>query len=263
MANCRVLQTFALGGLPLVPLVACLVVALPMLTEARSVEQPETPSLEVLARRPCTLQAVKEVHATSGAAFFDYIVADAVALPPEHAPLFRESVLALPPSMLPNSHRALYPTGQARLHEPRAPAAHPACEWDDGTGRVGLLALYEHYKVDPDAMATWLAIAKDTQAALVMQAGAFPALTTPVLHERARRASLPPGQSRRSTSVRRKGEEAARPALARRHGPCRAMRSRGLVATVCVRARGAAAPCRLADPLASGNARGQLTVSLR
>lgn len=148
------------------------------------------------------------MHATSGAAFFDYIVADAVALPPEHAPLFVESVLALPPSLLPNSHSTLYAAGEAGgVQEQRADGAHAACEWADATGRgrVGLLALYEHYKVEPGAMTTWLAIAKDTQAALVMQAGAFPALTTPVLQERVRRALLPQGTAGRSTRVRRGG----------------------------------------------------------
>ena len=102
----------------------------------------QVPTMELLARRPCAVQVVKEVHATSGAPFLDYILADLVALPPEQAPLFVESVLAVPPSMLPNSHSTHYPTSTCPHQLHHVPAE---CEWPDK--RVALLALYEHYKV--------------------------------------------------------------------------------------------------------------------
>ena len=42
------------------------------------------------------------MHATSGARFIDYILSDMVAVPPEHASFFVESLLSMPPSLMPN-----------------------------------------------------------------------------------------------------------------------------------------------------------------
>ena len=113
---------------------------------------------------------VKEVHATSGAPFMDYIIADRVALPPEYAPLFVEAVLSLPPSFLPNSHRSNYPSVSSVTMHPsrtlrgagereREGEGEEDCEW--GADKVALLALYEHYKLDPRLFQRWVSLVRE------------------------------------------------------------------------------------------------------
>ena len=145
----------------------------------------------------------------------DYIIADRVALPPEYAPLFVEAVLSMPPSLLPNSHRSNYPSvTSVTVHTSRTlrgageregeGEGEEDCEW--GAGKVALLALYEHYKLDPQLFQRWLSLVSEhvhqgehvlmtsettfstnesssspTSAVLVLQEGAYPLLTTPVL----------------------------------------------------------------------------------
>ncbi len=55
--------------------------------------------LEVAALRPAALQVNYLVFpGSSGAAFFDFLVADRVVAPPEHAPHYSEALLLLPPT---------------------------------------------------------------------------------------------------------------------------------------------------------------------
>lgn len=55
--------------------------------------------LEITAHRPAPIQINYLVYpGTSGAAFFNYIIADAVVTPAEHAPHYSESLLLLPPT---------------------------------------------------------------------------------------------------------------------------------------------------------------------
>jgi len=147
----------------------------------------QVPTFEMLSFRPCAVQVVKEVHATSGAPFIDYILSDFVAVPPEHASLFAESFLAMPPSLLPNSHRSNY-----KLHLLQQHHEHMECEWD--TKKVALLALYEHYKLDPLLFARWLSIVQmyNASSVLVVQEGAYPALSTPVFERLASQWHLSP-----------------------------------------------------------------------
>jgi hypothetical protein len=151
----------------------------------------------------------------------DYIIADRVALPPEYAPWFVEAVLSIPPSLLPNSHRSNYPSiPSVTMHPSRTlrgggeregeEEGEEDCEW--GAGKVALLALYEHYKLDPQLFQRWLSLvsahvhqpehihqgenvlmtsettsftnessSSPASAVLVLQEGAYPLLTTPVL----------------------------------------------------------------------------------
>ena len=127
---------------------------------------------------------VKEVHASAGADFLDYILTDAIASPVEHEAVYTEAVMALPLPLLPNSHRSHYPLEKMDRG--------PSCAWGH---RTAVLALYEHYKLDPDLFTRWLHVLEALRdepeggvgAVLVIQDGAFPALSLPVLREYQRR----------------------------------------------------------------------------
>jgi hypothetical protein len=189
----------------------------------------QVPTMEMLAWRPCAVQGIKEVHGSSGAPFIDYILSDLIALPPEHALVYTESLLAMPPPLLPNSHRSLYPLPLTSLTPPAA--AERTCEWRPNATAV--LALYEHYKLDPHLFRRWLAVLRQLRPptsprdrrdddddevvveeeerrgargagaswaggrggggyVLVLQQGAYPALTNRVLRREAVEGGLPP-----------------------------------------------------------------------
>ena len=123
---------------------------------------------------------VKEVHASAGADFLDYILTDAIATPAEHEAVYAEAFMALPLPLLPNSHRSHYPLDSVDRG--------PACAWGR---RTAVLALYEHYKLDPDLFTRWLNVLEALRegpegggrGVLVIQDGAFPAISLPVLRE--------------------------------------------------------------------------------
>ncbi|HEX4027691.1 MAG TPA: tetratricopeptide repeat protein [Rhizomicrobium sp.] len=62
---------------------------------------------EILNRRPCPIQVNWLGYpGTSGAASLDYILADPIVAPPEHAPFFREQIVQLPDCYFPTSYGA-------------------------------------------------------------------------------------------------------------------------------------------------------------
>ena len=87
------------------------------------------------------------MHASAGADFLDYILTDAIASPAEHEAVYTEAVMALPLPLLPNSHRSHYPLEKMDRGL--------SCAWGR---RTAVLALYEHYKLDPDLFTRWLRV---------------------------------------------------------------------------------------------------------
>ena len=102
----------------------------------------------IFARRPAPLQISWLGYvATMGAPWIDYLVADPIALPPEHEPFYSEAPLRMP-------------AGQYLCSYANAVLDVPPTRGDVGlpdTGRV-LGAMHNAYKIDPEIFALWMRI---------------------------------------------------------------------------------------------------------
>jgi predicted O-linked N-acetylglucosamine transferase (SPINDLY family) len=100
----------------------------------------------ILARRPAPIQVSwMAALATTGASWIDYVVADAVSLPPDLACHFSEAAIRLPVGI----YFCPYANRQLPAPSHRSSVGLP----DDA---IVLGAMHNHYKIDPKVFAVWM-----------------------------------------------------------------------------------------------------------
>jgi predicted O-linked N-acetylglucosamine transferase (SPINDLY family) len=100
---------------------------------------------EILAHRPAPVQVnYLGYPSTLGAAYIDYIIADATVIPPAHEADFVEKIIRLPDSYLPNSQRPSL----------SAPPSRAVC----GLPEKGIVfcCFNNSFKITPDAFSLWM-----------------------------------------------------------------------------------------------------------
>jgi predicted O-linked N-acetylglucosamine transferase (SPINDLY family) len=111
---------------------------------------------ELLAYRPAPVAAAWLGYpATTGAAFIDYLIGDAVVTPQDHAPNYSECIAQLPASYQPNDRRRPLPDAPSR-----ASLGLP----DDA---VVLCCFNQTYKISPAMLDAWAAILHGAPRALL------------------------------------------------------------------------------------------------
>ena len=109
----------------------------------------------VLARRPAPIQvSYLGYPGTSGAPFIDYLVADAVTVPPEHEADYSEAIIRLPGSYQVND---------------TIPATSPQAKKDWGLpeDRVVFNCFNNSYKLEPDSFAAWMEILRNVEGSIL------------------------------------------------------------------------------------------------
>jgi predicted O-linked N-acetylglucosamine transferase (SPINDLY family) len=113
---------------------------------------------------------------TLGARYIDYIVADAVTIPPENECFFSEKVVRLPGSFMPIDR-----TGRGEISASRAQEGLP----EDA---VVFCAFANAYKIGPEVFAVWLRLLKEIEGSVLWLSVAKPEARTNLLAEAARQA---------------------------------------------------------------------------
>jgi predicted O-linked N-acetylglucosamine transferase (SPINDLY family) len=104
--------------------------------------------LGICARRPAPLQVrYLGLAGTTGAAFFDYIIADAVAIPQSHQAYYSEKLVYLPHCYQINNRQ-----------QPVAETIYARQEFGLPSEGVVFCAFSSHYKLDPIMFASWMKI---------------------------------------------------------------------------------------------------------
>jgi len=112
---------------------------------------------ELFARRPAPVQvAYLGQPATTGAPYLDYLIADALVLPPQQRRYYSEQVVYLPDCYQVSDDRRARPTALPS----RADAGLPA------TGFV-FCCFNNHYKIAPEIFAIWLRLLRQTPASVL------------------------------------------------------------------------------------------------
>ena len=106
--------------------------------------------LEIMARRPAPIQ----MHwlgfpGSTGAAFIDYFIADAITVPPGNEQQFTEKILRLPNSYQINDRLRPLPTAMSRM-------AHGLPE-----GVMVLACFNQTYKITPEQFNVWVSLFRD------------------------------------------------------------------------------------------------------
>jgi predicted O-linked N-acetylglucosamine transferase (SPINDLY family) len=110
----------------------------------------------ILARRPCAIQiGWLGYPGTMGADFIDYLIADPVIIPPEHARYYSERVLRLPHCYQPNDRRREIAAPLARADYGLPDAAFVFCCFNQA------------YKITPEVFDCWMAILEAVPASVL------------------------------------------------------------------------------------------------
>jgi len=110
----------------------------------------------IFARRPAPVQVSYLGYAgTSGAPYFDYLIADAVTVPPAHEPGYSEHIVRLPGCFLPTDHRT--PDDRHAFDGPR-PSRRDLGLPDRG---FVFCAFSSTYKFNPTTFAIWMRLLEE------------------------------------------------------------------------------------------------------
>jgi protein O-GlcNAc transferase len=106
--------------------------------------------LTIMARRPCAVQVTWLGYpGTTGAAFIDYLIADAFVIPPEHESAYSERVVRMPHCYQPNDRKRA-------IAEPlRRP------EYGIPERAFVFCCFNQTYKITPDVFAVWLRLLRN------------------------------------------------------------------------------------------------------
>lgn len=129
--------------------------------------------LPVMSLRPAPLQLTYLGYpTTTGAAFVDYILSDAVATPPEHADHFSERLLLMPPSYLVSHHALMMKEHVSRSTKIKAVPVIVGAEGDTHcrpdcgySCRFSYLASSGSSKFSPEVFQVWMNILLRTSTA--------------------------------------------------------------------------------------------------
>ncbi|MBI2295002.1 MAG: tetratricopeptide repeat protein, partial [Betaproteobacteria bacterium] len=106
--------------------------------------------LTIMARRPCDVQVTWLGYpGTTGAAFIDYLIADAFIIPPEQESAYSERIVRLPHCYQPNDRKRV--------------AAEPLPRADYGIpDRAFVFCCFNQtYKITPDVFAVWMRLLRN------------------------------------------------------------------------------------------------------
>ena len=153
----------------------------------------------ILARRPAPLQVNFLGYAgTSGADYFDYIIADRVSIPPDHEGNFSERIVRMPHSFLPNDDRQPIALGVPARRELGLP----------DTGFV-FCAFNNPYKLNPVMFDIWMRLLRET-AGSVLWLRAEPGAITDNLRREAETRGIEAGRLVFAPRLRSMDEHLAR-----------------------------------------------------
>jgi protein O-GlcNAc transferase len=106
--------------------------------------------LTIMARRPCDVQVTWLGYpGTTGAAFMDYLIADAFTIPPGHEPAYSERIVRMPHCYQPNDRKRAI--------------AEPLPRAEYGLPEQGFVfcCFNQTYKITPDVFAVWMQLLHD------------------------------------------------------------------------------------------------------
>jgi len=106
--------------------------------------------LTIMARRPCAVQVTWLGYpGTTGAAFIDYLIADAFIIPPEQESAYSERILRLPHCYQPNDRKRV-------VAEPL-----PRREYGIPDGAFVFCCFNQTYKITPDVFGVWMRLLRN------------------------------------------------------------------------------------------------------